>query len=424
MEAIKPRFPKAKVEGAFLRETAKSTLLGITVDRAAASSKSRAIPARPRSATSASPAERRRARAARPWMKWADADMDYPRCWMGKDRDLHAVICTQPGEPVLRYVFAVPGWTQDDAARGGAARQGHPARVLLARRGAGPMTPPSMILAIDTCLGASSVAILDGETVRAARSEPMTRGHQERIAVLAREVAAEAGVKFADLTRIAVTVGPGSFTGLRVGLSFAKGLATALSIPCVGVNTLEALAATAGATGFVAGVLDAKMGQVYLQVFDGGKALMAPDALEVGSPPRGWPSSIRAVGDPGRFRRAADRRGPARRDRADPGLCRSGRRRPPGRRQARRPAIRPGRSICARPMPWRRPHDPASRRAGSLLHPGRPARPRLRPALVGGGVRDPAQGPRRLRRAGRGGRARGGQGLHPVPRRSPARPRS
>jgi tRNA threonylcarbamoyladenosine biosynthesis protein TsaB len=139
-----------------------------------------------------------------------------------------------------------------------------------------------MILSIDTCLAASSVAILDGDTVRAARSEPMTRGHQERIAVLAREVAAEAGVKFADLTRIAVTVGPGSFTGLRVGLSFAKGLATALSIPCVGVNTLEALAASVQASGLVAGVLDAKMGQVYLQVFDGGKALMAPDALEIG----------------------------------------------------------------------------------------------------------------------------------------------
>jgi tRNA threonylcarbamoyladenosine biosynthesis protein TsaB len=139
-----------------------------------------------------------------------------------------------------------------------------------------------MILALDTCLGACSVAILDGDTVRAARSEPMTRGHQERIAVLAREVATEAGVKFSGLTRIAVTVGPGSFTGLRVGLSFAKGLATALSVPCVGVNTLEALAASVEATGFVAGVLDAKMGQVYLQVFDSGKALMAPDALEVG----------------------------------------------------------------------------------------------------------------------------------------------
>lgn len=46
-------------------------------------------------------------------LKWANADMDYPRCWMGKDRDVHAVICTQPGEPVLRYIFAVPGWTQD-----------------------------------------------------------------------------------------------------------------------------------------------------------------------------------------------------------------------------------------------------------------------------------------------------------------------
>ncbi len=128
-----------------------------------------------------------------------------------------------------------------------------------------------MILALDTCLGASSVAILDGGAVRAARSEPMTRGHQERIGVIAREVAAEAGVTFADLTRIAVTVGPGSFTGLRVGLSFAKGLATALSIPCVGINTLEALAASTDAAGLVAGVLDAKMGQVYLQVFDGGK---------------------------------------------------------------------------------------------------------------------------------------------------------
>jgi tRNA threonylcarbamoyladenosine biosynthesis protein TsaB len=139
-----------------------------------------------------------------------------------------------------------------------------------------------LILAVDTCLAASSIAVLDGDVVRAARSEPMTRGHQERIAVLAREVMVEAGVKFPDLTRIAVTVGPGSFTGLRVGLSFAKGLATALSIPCVGINSLEALAATADAPGFVAAVLDARMGQLYLQVFDGGKALMAPDALETG----------------------------------------------------------------------------------------------------------------------------------------------
>jgi tRNA threonylcarbamoyladenosine biosynthesis protein TsaB len=137
-----------------------------------------------------------------------------------------------------------------------------------------------MILSIDTCLGASSVAVIDGERVLAVRSEPMTRGHQERIGMLAREAAQEARVAFTDLDRIGVTVGPGSFTGLRVGLAFAKGLATALSIPCVGVTTLEAMAF--GREGFVASVLDARMGQVYIQVFADGAALMAPDALGVG----------------------------------------------------------------------------------------------------------------------------------------------
>lgn len=137
-----------------------------------------------------------------------------------------------------------------------------------------------MILSIDTCLGASSVAVLDGERVLAARSEPMTRGHQERIGPIARETVAEAGVAFADVKRIGVTVGPGSFTGLRVGLAFAKGLATALSIPCVGVNTLESLAF--GTQGFVAAVLDARMEQVYIQVFSDGVSLMAPDALGLG----------------------------------------------------------------------------------------------------------------------------------------------
>ena len=137
-----------------------------------------------------------------------------------------------------------------------------------------------MILSIDTCLGASSVAVLDGERVLAASSEPMTRGHQEHIGIIAREAAAAAGVAFADFSRIGVTVGPGSFTGLRVGLAFAKGLATALSIPCVGVNTLESLAF--GQKGFAAAVIDARMSQVYIQVFADGVSLMAPDALGVG----------------------------------------------------------------------------------------------------------------------------------------------
>ena len=138
-----------------------------------------------------------------------------------------------------------------------------------------------ILLALDTCLAACSVAVLDGERVLAARSEPMARGHQERLAPLAQEMMGEARLGFADLQRIGVTLGPGSFTGLRVGLAFAKGLGAALSIPVVGVGVLEALAA--GQTGLVFAVMDAKRGQVYLQAFEDGRPLMAPDALDLGT---------------------------------------------------------------------------------------------------------------------------------------------
>ena len=138
-----------------------------------------------------------------------------------------------------------------------------------------------IVLGLDTCLNACSVAVLDGETVLAWRTETMARGHQERLAPMAQAVMSEAGIAFDRLDRIGATVGPGSFTGLRVGVAFAKGLASALSIPAVGVGALEALAA--GASGLVAAVIDARRDQLYLQVFDGGAALMAPDALPLGT---------------------------------------------------------------------------------------------------------------------------------------------
>lgn len=133
------------------------------------------------------------------------------------------------------------------------------------------------ILALDTALGACSAAVLDGDTVLAQRVEPMERGHQERLAPLVAEVVGAAGLGFPSFDRIAVTVGPGSFTGLRVGLAFAKGLALALNRPCIGIGTLEALAA--GETGFVAAVIDARRDQIYLQAFADGHPLMAPDVL-------------------------------------------------------------------------------------------------------------------------------------------------
>ena len=134
-----------------------------------------------------------------------------------------------------------------------------------------------IVLGLDTCLSSCSVAVLDGERVLASAREVMARGHQERLAPMARDVMAQAGLAFPSLDRIAVTVGPGSFTGLRVGIAFAKGLALALDRPAVGIGTLEALAAEADGLAFPA--IDARRGQLYLQAFEDGRALMAPDAL-------------------------------------------------------------------------------------------------------------------------------------------------
>lgn len=137
------------------------------------------------------------------------------------------------------------------------------------------------ILALDTCVDACSVAVwADGRSL-AKISEPMQRGHQERLAPMVTEALAQAGLTPSQLDRIAVTTGPGSFTGLRVGLAFAKSLALALHRPCVGVGSLEALALSFG-DGFVAACLDAHRGRVYLQVFADGRALMAPDVFDEG----------------------------------------------------------------------------------------------------------------------------------------------
>ena len=115
MEAIKPRFPKAKAESFFIRNDAgASTLIGITVVQSGGEIDISGNPGTTKVGdiriTGGTP---KGPRGETLGLKWADADIDYPRCWMGKDRDIHAVICTQPGEPALRYVFGVPGWTQD-----------------------------------------------------------------------------------------------------------------------------------------------------------------------------------------------------------------------------------------------------------------------------------------------------------------------
>jgi tRNA threonylcarbamoyl adenosine modification protein YeaZ len=138
------------------------------------------------------------------------------------------------------------------------------------------------VLAIDTALAACSAAVFDSEhaTIVASETLPMTRGHAEAVMPLIARVMDRAGIEFAALDRIAVTVGPGSFTGLRVGIAAARGIALATGKPAVGLSTLAGFAApliSEDDSRQVVAAIDARHGHVYLQVFgSGGRTLVAP----------------------------------------------------------------------------------------------------------------------------------------------------
>ena len=134
------------------------------------------------------------------------------------------------------------------------------------------------ILAVDTALGACSVAILASEKILAHSFEEMARGHAERLAPMVEESMAKAGLAFSEIDRLAVTTGPGTFTGQRVGLAFMRGLRIALKKPLTGVTTLEVMAAAA-MHARAAAIHDAKRDEAYLLLWDRGETVLEPEVL-------------------------------------------------------------------------------------------------------------------------------------------------
>lgn len=154
------------------------------------------------------------------------------------------------------------------------------------------------VLALDTSTAACSAAIWDTACVSghliAHRYEPMDRGQSEALAPMIHEVLRDAGAAVREMDLLAVTTGPGAFTGVRIGLAMARSLGMSASLPVLGVSTMEAVAhgvpqaKRAGA--WLVVVMDTKRDDVYVQTFD---PLLAP----VGSPEIILPDEIMRVMD-------------------------------------------------------------------------------------------------------------------------------
>lgn len=126
------------------------------------------------------------------------------------------------------------------------------------------------ILAIETSTSICSVAVHRDGNLISLSEESKPGAHAERLILLIEEVVEKAGLEFGNLDAISVSEGPGSYTGLRIGVSTAKGLAFGLNKPLIGVNTLQALASAIPLEDgdLVIPVLDARRMEVYREVFD------------------------------------------------------------------------------------------------------------------------------------------------------------
>jgi tRNA threonylcarbamoyl adenosine modification protein YeaZ len=146
------------------------------------------------------------------------------------------------------------------------------------------LPPEPLVLGFDTSAAHCAAALLFGDRVVAEAFEPMDTGQAERLMPLLSGVLAAGGAAWGDLSLIAVGTGPGNFTGVRIGVAAARGLALGLGIPAVGTTRFQALAH--GLEGPLTVVEDARRGEVYALRLPGGvPALMAADrAAALGGP--------------------------------------------------------------------------------------------------------------------------------------------
>jgi tRNA threonylcarbamoyladenosine biosynthesis protein TsaB len=156
----------------------------------------------------------------------------------------------------------------------------------------------SVILAIDTAAPRLQLALWRAPDRVDTLIEDMTTGQAERLFPALAELLAKAGIAYADLTRIATTTGPGSFTGLRIGLSAARGLGLALNLPVLGIPSLFALSLAARCDA-VAVLLDARRNEAYFQTFSGpGIPIGAPALLPMDEARRRVPVGAETLTSP------------------------------------------------------------------------------------------------------------------------------
>ena len=124
------------------------------------------------------------------------------------------------------------------------------------------------ILAFETSAKAASVALLDGDKLLGESYQNTGLTHSQTLMVMAEDLLKQCGKTVADLTAVAVAEGPGSFTGVRIGVAAAKGLAWGRELPCYGISTLEAMAVSLGIwEGHICACMDARRNQVYNALF-------------------------------------------------------------------------------------------------------------------------------------------------------------